>query len=288
MALKSSLLLLTAALGALSSPVTYKKPTELPVKVIEGASTDLNSLALPQANKAIFLYRSRLGEDGVNELIKSDVEAADTYWREALAKSKSTTGQFVGGTTRAQGYAPREIFNATTVSRWFYFGGSGVSASLSPKSKDKKPLRIDDQLIRITSQWPNDFLQTSPEHYLSLSGPGVRTKGASIESIENWGPGPITYFKGVTEEKPDFFPALKEYPTDAQSALALQLADGTVFAHSLTAFRDLPGGHGVEIFQGIWIPDSAPAEVLQGLRAHITVEFSNWLRAAYKKAIAAL
>ncbi|KAI0393149.1 hypothetical protein F5Y17DRAFT_467049 [Xylariaceae sp. FL0594] len=260
MALKSSILLLTAALGALSSPVNYKKPAELPVLVIEGSSPDLTSLALPQANKAIYLYRSRLGEDAVNGLIKSDVEAADTYWREKLAKSKATTGKFVGGTMRAQGYAPHSIFNATSVGRWFYFGGSG---------------------------WPNDFLQTSPEHYLSLSGPGVRTKGASIESIENWGPGPITYFKGIPEQKPDFFPALKEYPADSQSALALQLADGTVFAHSLTAFRDLPGGLGVEIFQGIWIPDSAPSEVLQGLRAHITVEFSNWLKFAYKKATAA-
>ncbi|RYC53646.1 hypothetical protein CHU98_g12563 [Xylaria longipes] len=162
---------------------------------------------------------------------------------------------------RAQGYAPRSFFNATTVALWFYLGGTG---------------------------WPNDFLSSSPEHYLSLSGPGVRDPKAMIESIENWGPGPITYFKGVSEAKPDFIPALEQFPADSQRPLALQLADGTVFAHTLTAFRDLPGGHGVEIFQGIWIPDSAPSDVLQGLRAHITVEFSNWLKLAYKKALKAV
>jgi hypothetical protein len=256
MALKSSLLILSAAICALASPIA-KQPTELPVTVIQGASKDLTSLELPQANKAILLFRSRLGEDATNALIKSDVAAADAFWHDTLSKS---SGKFVGGTMRAQGYAPQAIFNSTTVGRWFYFGGSG---------------------------WPNDFLQSSPEHYLSLSGPGVRDKAAAIESIENWGPGPITYFKGIPETKPAFFPALKEYPASAQSSLALTLADGTVFAHSLTAFRDLPGGHGVEIYQGIWIPDSAPAEVLDGLRAHITVEFSNWLKLAYKKAIAA-
>ncbi|KAI0400640.1 hypothetical protein F4802DRAFT_584030 [Xylaria palmicola] len=162
---------------------------------------------------------------------------------------------------RAQGYAPRALLNATAVGQWFFAGGTG---------------------------WPNDFLRSSPEHYLSLSGPGVRAPGAALESVENWGPGPITYFRGVPEAKPAFFPALTEFPLEGQIPLALHLADGTVFAHSFTAVRDLPGGQGVEIFEGIWIPDAAPAEVLAGLRAHITVEFSNWLKLAYKKAIAAL
>lgn len=256
MALKNTLLLLTAALGSLAKPVS-KTPSELPVTVLEGSSKDLTSLELPQANKAILLYRSRLGENGTHALIASDVAAADDYWHKAL--ESSTTGGFVGVTMRAQGYAPRALFNATTVGLWFYLGGTG---------------------------WPNGFLQSSPEHYLSLSGPGVRDPKAAIESIENWGPGPITYFKGIPEPKPDFIPTLEEFPAAGQSSLALQLADGTVFAHSVTAFRDLPDGCGVEIFEGIWIPDSAPADVVEGLRAHITVEFSNWLKLAYKKAIA--
>ncbi|KAK5637137.1 hypothetical protein RRF57_012849 [Xylaria bambusicola] len=257
MALKNILLLLTAGFGALASPVK-KTPTELHVKVIEGSSKDLSALELPQANKAILLFRSRLGEDATHSLIADDIAAADVYWHKALSASK--TGKFVGGSMRARGYAPQHVFNATTVALWFYFGGTG---------------------------WPNDFLQSSPEHYLSLSGAGVRDPKANVESIENWGPGPITYFKGIPETRPDFEPALPEFPDEYKSSNALTLADGTVFAHSLTAFRDLPGGLGVEIFSGIWIPDSAPAEVLEGLRAHVTVEFANWLKLAYKKAIAA-
>ena len=257
MALKNILFLLTAGLSTLASPVK-KLPAEISVQVIEGSSKDLSALELPQANQAILLFRSRLGENATHALIAPDIAAADEFWHKTL--SSSSAGGFVGGTMRARGYAPGSVYNATTVARWFYFGGTG---------------------------WPNDFLKSSPEHYLSLSGPGVRSPGASIESIENWGPGPITYFKGMPEEKPDFIPTLKDFPEDYQSSLALTLADGTVFAHSLTAFRDLPGARGVEIFEGIWIPDSAPKEVLEGLRAHITVEFSNWLKLAYKKAIAA-
>ncbi|KAI1129100.1 hypothetical protein F5Y10DRAFT_238875 [Nemania abortiva] len=257
MALKTTILLLTVALGSLAGPVT-RLPSELPVAVIEGPSKDLNSLELPQANKAILLFRSRLGENGTNALIASDVAAADVFWHKTLANS---TGTFVGGTMRAQGYAPRSFFNATTVARWFYSFGVG---------------------------WPNDFLESSPEHYLSLSGSGVRDPTAVLESIENWGPGPITYFKGILEPKPDFLPTLQEFPADTQAPLALHLKDGTVFAHSLTAFRDLPGGHGVEIYSGIWIPDSAPPEVLDGLRKHITVEFSNWLKLAYQRVLKAV
>ncbi|KAI0876497.1 hypothetical protein GGS24DRAFT_220756 [Hypoxylon argillaceum] len=257
MALKTTVFLLTAALGSLAGPVT-RLPSELPVTVIEGASKDLNSLELPQASKAILLFRSRLGESGTNALIAPDVAAADVFWHNTLSNS---TGHFVGATMRAQGYAPSSFFNATTVALWFYFGGTG---------------------------WPNDFLASSPEHYLSLSGPGVRDPQATIESIENWGPGPITYFKGIPEPRPEFIPTLPEFPANYQIPLALHLKDGTVFAHTLTAFRDLAGGQGVEIYQGIWIPDSAPLEVLHGLRKHITVEFSNWLKLAYQKALGAL
>ncbi|KAI1166425.1 hypothetical protein F5B18DRAFT_78528 [Nemania serpens] len=254
--LTNTILLLTAALGALAGPVT-KTPAELPVKVIQGSSKDLSSLELPQANAAILLFRSRLGESGTHALVAPDVAAADTFWHRTLSNS---TGKFVGATMRARGYAPHSVFNATTVGLWFITGGTGFA---------------------------NDFLETSPEHYLSLSAGGTTDPKAVIESIENWGPGPITYFKGIPETKPAFVPELREFPAQFTSTLALTLADGTVFAHAVTAFRDLPGGAGVEIFEGIWIPDSAPAQVLTGLEAHITVEFSNWLKLAYKKAIRA-
>jgi hypothetical protein len=284
MSLKSITLLFTLALGGLAKPIAPRLPSELPVTVIEGSLpadlpvtviegssppalsaqqnaqiSRLTELELPQADQALLLFRTKLGEAATNVLIAADIARADVYWHERLKASKG--GKFVGGVTRARGYAPHAIFNATSVGLWFYFGGEG---------------------------WPNDFLRTSPEHYLSLSGPGVRTKGNAIESTENWGPGPITYFTGKPEVQPKFIPTLSEYPADSQSYLALALKDGTVFAHSLTAFRDLPEGNGVEIYQGIWIPDSVEKEVLEGMRKHITVEFTNWLRFAYKKSTAGL
>ncbi|GAP87892.1 hypothetical protein SAMD00023353_1601140 [Rosellinia necatrix] len=105
--------------------------------------------------------------------------------------------------------------------------------------------------------FPNDFLKTSLEHYPSLSAGGTTNPEAAIESVKNWGPGPITYFRGIPKTEPAFAPELPEFPAQFKSILALTLADGTAFAHAVTAFWDLPGGVGVVIFEGIWISDSS-------------------------------
>lgn len=175
-----------------------------------------------------------------------------------LASSK---GGFATATVRVQARAPHAVLNATAVRDWFANAGVG---------------------------WPNDLLNVQPEHYLALSGPGVRQPGDVVEVIERWGPGPVTSFHAVPEPKLSFMPALDEFPVESQVPLALVLSDGTVFSHTLTGFRDLPGGNGVDIYEGAWVPDSTPHEIVKGLQAHNTVEFSNWMRFTYKKALATL
>ncbi|KAI1199076.1 hypothetical protein F5X97DRAFT_297338 [Nemania serpens] len=155
----------------------------------------------------------------------------------------------------------RSLFNATALEQWFITAGVG---------------------------WPNDFLNTSPDHYLALNGPGVRQPGKTADIIENWGPGPITHFYGVSEPKPSFIPAVDEFPAELQYTVGFTLLDGTLFAHTLTAFRDLPGENGIEVIGDFWIPSNSPDDVIEGLQAHNTVEISNWLKFAWKAAMAAL
>ncbi|KAI5918516.1 hypothetical protein F4810DRAFT_691754 [Camillea tinctor] len=252
-----NLLLYLANFGVLAGAIPVNVPRQdasLPLTIIEGSS-DTSSLALSQATEVLYLYHSRLGQDGTTALVESDVAAADAFWHATLANS---TGGYIVGKARIQASAPPSVFNATSIQDWFITSGTG---------------------------WPNEFLESSATHYLSFSAGGTGNEETVLESIESWGNGrPITHFKGTLEDKPAFIPAMDEFPQEAQSALALTLEDGTVFAHSLTAARDLPDGSGVEMFQGIWVPDSTPAYVIEGLTQHLTVEFSNWLRFAYKKA----
>ncbi|KAI1340629.1 hypothetical protein F5Y15DRAFT_414945 [Xylariaceae sp. FL0016] len=252
-----TLIFLIAVLVSLAYaiPVKPRQEIQLPIVVIEGTSPEPEALALTEATAVLALYHTRLGQEGTSGIVSSDIDAADVFWHAILS---NTTGGWVGGTARIQGLADPSVFNAASVGAWFVAGGTG---------------------------WPNDFLETSPTHYLSFSAGGTGDANTVIETIEGWGKGPITYFKGIAEEKPDFIPALEEF--EGQSPLAFTLRDGTVFAHSLTAYRDLPDGSGVEVFQGIYVPDSTPAYVKEGLTEHITVEFANWLRFAYRRAVGA-
>ncbi|KAI1498875.1 hypothetical protein F5X99DRAFT_392077 [Biscogniauxia marginata] len=256
MELKNLLLLSTFGILAGGVPVNVpRQRVDLPISVIEG-SLDPTNLAISQASDVLYLYHSQLGQDGTTAVVEPNVAAADAFWHATLSNS---TGGHTVGKARVQGFADPAVFNATSIEAWFAAGGTG---------------------------WPNDFLETSPQHFLSFSASGTSDGKSVVESVEGWGKGPITYFKGTLTERPAWVPLLEEYPEAAQSVLALTLKDGTVFAHSLTAARDLPDGSGVEVFQGIWLPDSTPAYVVEGLTQHLTVEFSNWLRFAYGKAIA--
>ncbi|KAI1263110.1 hypothetical protein F5Y18DRAFT_429582 [Xylariaceae sp. FL1019] len=248
------LLLLATVFGALTGaiPVSPRQySVDLPIKIIEGSDPDADALELTESREIISLFHTRLGQNGSSKLVETDVEAADAFWHKALSNATN----YVGGVTRIQAYAPTSVFNATSVLVWFRGAGTG---------------------------WPNDFLNTSPQHYLAFSGGGTSDPEAAIESTETWGAGPTTYFKGIPAEKPSYIPTLPEFA--AQSNLALVLKDGTVFAHSVTTARDLEDTEGVEIYQGIWIPDNVPEYVVTGLTEHITVEFANWLRFAYRKA----
>ncbi|KAI0021996.1 hypothetical protein F4780DRAFT_778013 [Xylariomycetidae sp. FL0641] len=263
MALKA--LLVSATLSALvaAAPLTTREPaatSDLSITILEGSA----DLTATQATSTLQLYHERLGEEGTASLVAADVDAADRFWHSVIS---SSGGGFVGATTRIRGLveparrAAPAAFDAAAVGRWFATGGSG---------------------------WPNSFLATSPTHHASRSGAGTRDAAAVLETIEGWGEGggPVTAFAGYAEPAPGFLPALPAaFPPEGRSALALTLRDGTVFAHDLTAVRDLPAGAGVEIFQGIYVPDSTPESVVQGAVEHITVEFANWLRFAYKQAM---
>ncbi|KAI0164784.1 hypothetical protein GGR57DRAFT_450559 [Xylariaceae sp. FL1272] len=254
MALKA-LILLTSVFGAALTgtiPVSPRQyPVDLPIEVVEGSTPDADALELTESREIISLFHTRLGQNATSKLVEADVAAADAFWQKVLSNATS----YVGGVTRIQAYAPTSVFNATSVLVWFQSAGTG---------------------------WPNDFLNTSPQHHLAFSGAGTSDPEAAIESIETWGAGPTTYFKGISAEKPSYIPALPEFA--AQITLALVLKDGTVFAHSVTAARDLEDTEGVEIYQAIWIPDNVPGYVVTGLTEHITVEFTNWLRFAYRRA----
>jgi hypothetical protein len=258
MALKSFILLastLVTLTGA--TPLHYPSlPQEIPIKVIRGTSPNPDAIELSVARDVVELFQKRLGKDKTTALVQSDVDAADAFWHKLLdAKPEGN----VSAITRIQGYAPRAVFNSTAIQSWF---GSVDGGS-----------------------FPNQFQDTSPEHWLAVSGKATGDPKISTITIETWGNGPTTWFKSVYAPRPDWLPDLPEFPKENQFALAMQLKDGTVMGQSLIAARDFEDGTGVELYQGVWLPSNTPKYVVDGLEAHITHEFANWMRFSYKRAI---
>ncbi|KAM7195337.1 hypothetical protein V8F20_007556, partial [Naviculisporaceae sp. PSN 640] len=95
-------------------------------------------------------------------------------------------------------------------------------------------------------------------------------------------------------------PWMKEHPTFPLQMVGDEtLMDGSekVIANLHYVYRDLApdetcqtgngkggkgSGSGVEAILAMWMPDSTPEEVVQGLSEHLEVEYYNWLRWAYE------
>lgn len=55
----------------------------------------------------------------------------------------------------------------------------------------------------------------------------------------------------------------------------IRLPDGTIVAHALHQLRDTADGFDARL--GIYFPDAAPEELIEGHRMHLAVEFTNWI-----------
>ncbi|ORY10507.1 hypothetical protein BCR34DRAFT_602084 [Clohesyomyces aquaticus] len=84
-------------------------------------------------------------------------------------------------------------------------------------------------------------------------------------TIPNYGPGP----------KKAYMEKLSDFPFQAVGEAVLR--DGTVFADIHNSFRDKPDGCGIQAVLNVWVPDGAPRDVVEGMKQHQMVEFTNWL-----------
>ncbi|KAI1324368.1 hypothetical protein F5Y16DRAFT_381281 [Xylariaceae sp. FL0255] len=245
------------------TPSLVPNPNELVVKVIQGTVSDPNFLEVQQSQTVLHTLRARLGRNATISLVEDDIAQADNLWHNLLSANTAANNNntdFKGAVAVIQGFADESLFNVTTVEKWFAEAGIG---------------------------FPHMFQATSPEHWLSLSGAGTGDPHVPLISIESWsggggGRGLTTYFTGeVDSDPPPYVPRIEGLGHSFVFYYKLLLRDGTVFAHTVTGGRELEGGTGVEVCEGIWVPGNLPDEHLRGIEAHITVEFSNWLRYSF-------
>ncbi|KAH7408330.1 hypothetical protein DE146DRAFT_645983 [Phaeosphaeria sp. MPI-PUGE-AT-0046c] len=121
--------------------------------------------------------------------------------------------------------------------------------------------------------YPNDLIAGHPEIYFEEEPSNV---------IQSWGGGPITQFSHDPVPHQPFFLELTGWKVTAEVSQTLR--DNTSFSYAVSAIKDEADGFG--LYFAVYLPSSAPKDRIEGLRSYLTVECTNWLKYAYRHAIA--
>jgi len=209
------------------------------------------------ARTALRLLKESLGSDGLIQTLQPEIKKADTFWKDAIAKS---SGTWVPADGRAVAFLPN-----ITAARFAYWSQSDLADKANHAA--------------------------NPEHYVK------RTKknpdGTLVsEILEGWG-GVTTHFTIPNYGTPDrtkypFLRELPEFPIQFQAAGDKVLMDGTIFGVLHISVRDVPGApyeqsqNGIEVFASVWYGDGVKDEHLEDERTHITTEIINLTTQAQK------
>lgn len=202
------------------------------------------------ARYALDLLKTRVGADGLIELLQPEIKEAENFWHDVIDKS---TGEWVPTDGRVIGFFPD--LTAAAFAAW----------SQSPFADRSNNA-------------------ANPEHYVKRTeeiSPGV----LQSEILEGWG-GVTTHFSILNYGPPNatrhpMLRELPEFPFQASGDKALKDGDDTVFGVLHISVRDVKGADydqemdGIEIFATVWYGDGVDDEHLEDERQHIVIEIIN-------------
>ncbi|MFJ8949289.1 hypothetical protein ACIRO1_04260 [Streptomyces sp. NPDC102381] len=204
----------------------------------------IDDMELFYARRALDRFRTRLGREGLLELLAEDIEKGNAFLREC---ARTSDGKFNAGTTvlTARGLTSGEFL------AWMDAAFEGG---------DDRPL-----------------LAAHPEHYVM----GADEIGARV--VENIGPHVCSFYMGGwgtaamawADDAAELLPEA-EFPNKKSSNLFLE--DGTVVGRALIQFGDTADGFTASLT--VYFPTACPEDVLDHHMRHYAVEFRNWIVAA--------
>ncbi|MFJ8799312.1 hypothetical protein [Streptomyces sp. NPDC102487] len=207
-------------------------------------SGSIDDMELLYARRALDRFRTRLGRQGLLDLLAADIEEGNNFLREC---ARTSGGEFHAGTTvlQTRGLTSSEFLE------WMDAAFAG---------DDSRPL-----------------LAAHPEHYVM----GTDDIGARV--VENIGPHVASFYMGGwgtaamawADNAPELLPE-SEFPRKMSSNLFLE--DGTVVGRALIQFGDTAEGFTANLT--VYFPTSCPQDVLDHHLRHYAVEFRNWIVAA--------
>ncbi|MHA6758092.1 hypothetical protein [Streptacidiphilus sp. PAMC 29251] len=221
-------------------------PPPVTVTLVSGptGAESIDDLELFYSRRALERFRTRLGREGLLELLAADIEEGNAFLRES---ARTSEGSFKAGTT--------------------VLATQGLSSGAFLAWMDKAFAGTDE----------NALLAAHPEHYVM----GTDATGARV--VENIGPHVADFYMGGwgtaalawAEDAAELLPE-SEFPRKMSSNLFL--ADGTVVGRALIQFGDTADGFTANLT--VYFPSTCPDEVLDHHLRHYAVEFRNWIVAA--------
>lgn len=207
-------------------------------------SGSIDNFELFYARRALDRFRTRLGRQGLLDLLAADIEEGNAFLRES---ARASDGSFTAGTTVL---ATRGLTSDTFLT-WMdkAFAGDGRA-----------------------------LLAAHPEHYVMAP----EADGA-FNVVENIGPYICSFYMGGwgadgvawAADADELLPE-SEFPHKISSNLFL--ADGTVVGRALTQFGDTADGFTASLT--VYVPTTCSPDVLEHHLRHYAVEFRNWIIAA--------
>lgn len=204
----------------------------------------IDDFELFYARRALDRFRSRLGREGLLDLLAADIEQGNAFLRDS---THASGGSFKGGTTVL-----------TT---------RGLSSGPFLAWMEKAFAGDEDAL-----------LSAHPEHYVMAPG-----ADGEFNVVENIGPHVCSFFMGgwgtdAMAWAADAEELLPESDFPHKMSSNLFLADGTIVGRALTQFGDTADGFTAHLT--VYVPTACPQDVLEHHLRHYAVEFRNWITAA--------
>ncbi|MFF1926301.1 hypothetical protein ACFVW8_37770 [Streptomyces sp. NPDC058221] len=203
----------------------------------------IDDFELFYARRALGRLRSRLGRQGLLDLLAEDIGKGEAFLRESAGLSGGSFN--VGATVLAT---------------------RGSTAGEFVAWMDKA---FADENVLLAAQ---------PEHYVMAGQPD-----GAVHIVENIGPHVCSFYLGSWSAEAlawaaDAEELLPEAEFPHKKASNLFLADGTVVGRVLIQFGDTDDGFTSSLT--VYLPTACPESVLEHHLRHFAVEFRNWIVAS--------
>ncbi|WP_267425722.1 hypothetical protein [Methylobacterium sp. GC_Met_2] len=210
------------------------------------ANADIRDIELARARRALAYLKARIGNTGMRELLRDDLDRARAQNR---AWVEASGGRWKSGTVELVVPGPR----AAAFHAFF----------MAMMKEDRQ----------------SELRAAHPEHFMNVP------LGPHAEVIENVGQDDLPWFIRLTFTASDAeFPTPWDpaYPAEHRLGAIINDADGQRIGSAIHEMRDAEDGLHVKL--SIHLPEAAPDALVTGHLHHFSVEFRNWTRAAMEAA----